>query len=152
LFAAPGAARGRFKVIPKRYAQVPAALFSDLQWDALGIPIGLAFFFENSATQRVISFYPGPAGATESLLPLDAWRELRERDATIASVVPDVEAVLVYRPRDGDAQAYVVPIDVCYELAGLIRTNWQGIHGGDEAHRRIGEFFAHIGEQCCSPL
>jgi hypothetical protein len=152
LFAAPGAARGRFKIVPKRYAAIPSPLFSDAQWESLGIPIGLAFFFENSATQRVIAFYPGPAGATESLLPLDAWNELRAREPLLASMLPDVEAVLVYRPREGETQSYVVPIDACYELAGIVRTNWDGIHGGDSVHRQIDAFFAHVGEQCCSPF
>ncbi len=89
LFAAPGAARGRFKMVPKRYAAVPAPLFSDAQWDALGIPIGLAFFFESSASRRVIAFYPGPAGATESQLPLEAWQALRAREPVIGSVEPE---------------------------------------------------------------
>jgi hypothetical protein len=148
LFAAPGAARGRFRIVPKRYAAIPAPLFSDAQWDALGIPIGLAFFFENSATHRIIAFYPGPGGATESLLPLDAWEELREREPLIASLQADVEAVLVYRPKNEErAQSYVVPIDVCYELVGLVRTTWSGIHGGDDVHRAIEEFFARIAQR-----
>jgi Family of unknown function (DUF5947) len=148
LFAAPGAARGRFKIVPKRYAAVPAPLFSDAQWDALGIPIGLAFFFESSRANHIIAFYPGPAGATESLLPLDAWEALREREPLIASLQPDVEAALVYRPKnDGRAQSYVVPIDVCYELVGLVRTKWNGIHGGDDVHRAIDEFFARIAQR-----
>jgi hypothetical protein len=147
LFAEPGAARGRFRSVPKRYAAIPAPLFSDAQWEALGIPIGLAFFFENSGTERIIAFYPGPAGATESQLPLDAWQELREREPLIASLQPDVEAVLVYRPRGGDAQSFVVPIDVCYELVGLVRSKWSGIHGGDDVHAAIDEFFRRIAER-----
>lgn len=146
LFAAPGAARGRFKIVPKRYAAIPAPLFSDAQWEALGIPIGLAFFFENSAAHRVIAFYPGPGGATESLLPLEAWQALRDREPLIASLQPDVEAALVHRPKEGTAQAYVVPIDVCYELVGLVRTTWKGIHGGDEVHRAIDQYFTRIAQ------
>lgn len=147
LFTAPGAAHGRFKSVGRRYAQIPAPLFSEAQWEALGIPIGLAFFFENSETQRVIAFYPGPAGATESQLPLDAWHELREREALIASMQPDIEAALVYRPRGAQACSYVVPIDACYELVGLVRSKWSGIHGGDEVHDAIERFFARIAER-----
>lgn len=146
LFGVPGAARGRFRAVPKRYAPVPSPLFSDAQWEALGIPIGLAFFFENSASQRVSAFYPGPAGATESQLPLEAWTELREREPSIASMEADVEAVLVYRPRSGTARAYVVPIDACYELVGLVRTKWSGINGGDAVTEGIERFFARIAE------
>jgi hypothetical protein len=147
LFAAPAAARGRFKLVPRRYAPIPSPLFSEAQWEALGIPIGLAFFFENSETQRVMAFYPGPAGATESQLPLEAWSELREREPAIASMEPDVEAALVYRPRGEDARAFVVPIDACYELAGLVRSKWDGISGGNGVHEAIEAFFARIAER-----
>lgn len=148
LFGAPGAAGGRFKLVPRRYVVIPSPLFSDAQWDALGIPINLAFFFENSATERVIAFYPGPAGATESQLPLDAWQLLREREPLIASMQSDVEAALVHRPRGRAPEAYVVPIDACYELAGIVRTKWNGISGGDEVHQAIDAFFEHVAEQC----
>jgi Family of unknown function (DUF5947) len=149
LFAAPGAARGRFKMVPRRYAVVPAPLFSDAQWEALGIPIGLAFFFENSATKRVVAFYPGPGGATESQLPLEAWQELRAREPLIDSMQSDVEAALVYRSNDAPARSYIVPIDVCYELVGLVRTKWQGISGGEVVHQEIETFFAHLA-QCAA--
>jgi Family of unknown function (DUF5947) len=147
LFAAPGAARGRFKMVSKRYAAIPAPLFSDAQWEALGIPIGLAFFFESSATKRVVAFYPGPGGATESQLPLQAWEELRAREPLIDSMQSDVEAALVYRPKDAPARSYIVPIDVCYELAGLVRTKWQGISGGDHVHQELEVFFTQLAER-----
>jgi hypothetical protein len=50
-----------------------------------------------------------------------------------------VEAVLV---RDGEC--FLVPVDTCYELVGLVRTHWKGFDGGAEAHRRIDEFFSGI--------
>jgi hypothetical protein len=148
LFAPTPESSARFKAVPNRYARIPAPLFSDAQWDALGIPIGLAFFFENGASGRVIAFYPGAGGATESLLPLDAWVELRKREPLIASLQSDVEAALVYRPRGEEAQSYVVPIDACYELVGLVRWKWSGINGGDEVRTAIENFFARIAEQC----
>jgi hypothetical protein len=146
LFTAPGAARGRFKLVPKRYAEIPSPLFSDAQWEALGIPIGLAFFFENSVS-GIIAFYPGAAGATESQLPLEAWERLRQNEPLIASMLPDVEAALVYRPRGKAAKAYVVPIDACYELTGIVRSKWSGIQGGDAVHDAIDAFFTHLAER-----
>ncbi|MFN2449010.1 MAG: DUF5947 family protein [Candidatus Baltobacteraceae bacterium] len=147
LFAAPNAARGRFKIVPQRYAALDHPLFTDAQWEALGIPIGLAFFFENSASGEVSAFYPGPAGATESLLPLEHWRELKEREPLLASMVPDVEAALVYRRKEAQTRTFVVPIDACYELAGIVRTCWKGIGGGDDVHRKIDDFFARIAQR-----
>ncbi len=147
LFSAPGAARGRFKMVPKRYAVIPPPLLGDAQWEALGLPIGLAFFFENGDSGRITAYYPGPAGATESQLPLDAWQDLRAREPLIASMQADVEAALVYRPRGGESRSYVVPIDVCYELAGLVRSKWSGVSGGDDLIHAIEDFFARIEER-----
>jgi Family of unknown function (DUF5947) len=147
LFSAPAAAGGRFKLVPKRYAAIPSPLFSDAQWDALGIPIGLAFFFENGDNARITAFYPGPAGATQSQLPLDAWEQLRAREPLIASMQPDVEAALVYRRRGEQTQSFVVPIDVCYELAGIVRSKWDGISGGEALHRALENFFTRIAER-----
>ena len=141
-----GSTRGRLRAVPRRYATLPATLFSDAQWDAFGIPIGLAFFFESGKTHRVSAFYPGPAGATESELPLDAWSELCEREPQVASIQPDVEAVLVYRFRGYRTRAFIVPIDVCYELVGLVRSQWTGISGGEDVHQTIEQFFARISE------
>jgi hypothetical protein len=109
-------------------------------WQLLDLPIGLAFFFRNSTTNLVTAFYPSPAGATESTLTLDAWAALEHAVPPLASLTPDVEALLVRRSSDSMV-ALIVPIDVCYELVGLIRVVWRGLQGGDEVPRRIDEFF-----------
>ena len=33
---------------------------------------------------------------------------------------------------------YIVPIDECFKLVGLIRSRWQGLSGGTEVWREIG--------------
>ena len=53
---------------------------------------------------------------------------------------PDVEALLVNRAR-GARDHWLVPIDECYELVGLIRTRWRGLTGGKEVWEEIGRFF-----------
>ena len=56
---------------------------------------------------------------------------------------PDVEALLVNRV--GSARDhYRAPIDVCYKLVGLLRTRWQGLSGGTEVWKAIGEFFSEL--------
>ena len=42
----------------------------------------------------MVAFYPSPVGATESLLPLDTWDEITARYPELASIKPDVEAIL----------------------------------------------------------
>ena len=88
------------------------------------------------------------AGATESQLSLDAWEQLAREIPLIASMRPDIEAVLVYRDRERHVEAYLVPIDVCYELTGLVRTSWEGIDGGDRSRAALDHFFAKIRERC----
>ena len=120
------------------------------QWEALDIPVDLVFFFVNSAAGRAVACYPGPAGVTESVLSLDAWSSLVATNLWIESLAPDVEAVLVRRV-NGAYSAVVVPIDRCYALAGLIRTAWSGMRGGDEVHRVIERFFSALVHTCGEP-
>lgn len=143
VFEPDGAARGRYKRIPTRYQELDDFALDDATWDALQIPIALAFFFYNSVEGRAVAFYPGPAGATESLLPLETWDELGQRWPVLRSLAPDVEALLIRRTANGSA-AFVIPIDAAYELVGTMRTNWRGFDGGEEARGRIEAFFADL--------
>jgi hypothetical protein len=138
----------RYRAVPRRYAHQPWMRLSSDEWQALGIPVGLAFLFFNSAQGRMAAFYPGPAGATECLLPLDAWAALADRKPWLGALAPDVEACLVRRAGDGDDQAcFIVPIDACYALVGLIRTHWSGLGGGETLRAEVDRFFAEVIER-----
>jgi hypothetical protein len=146
VFEPAGAAQGKYRAIPTRYVEVAGFAIDDAQWDALAVPIGLAFFFYNSLESRMIAFYPSPAGATESLLPLDTWDEIAGGFPELATLKPDVEAILVERTRES-SRAFIVPIDAAYELVGIIRTSWKGFDGGEEAHAKIAAYFERVGER-----
>ncbi len=75
LFVSEGAGGAHFRSVPDRYVAFTDFALSPEQWDNLQIPVSVAFFFLNSTLGRVAAFYPGPAGATESELPLDIWAE-----------------------------------------------------------------------------
>ena len=109
-------------------------------WDRLRIPVQLAFFFHSSAAGRMLAVYPSAAGATESLLELDAWNEIEAANPALRELEPDVEALLVCHAR-GLREHWLVPIDDCYELVGVIRTHWRGFGGGEEVRTAIDEFF-----------
>jgi hypothetical protein len=143
LFTPDGAGAGHYRAVPDRYLIDPLGGLSAAQWDALQLPIGMAFFFHNSVLDSVVAQYPGPAGAVESLLDLDAWREIVETNRLAASLVPDVEALIVRRERDHD-DVFLVPIDACYELVGRLRMHWTGFDGGPEARTVIDAFFDHV--------
>ena len=146
LFTDDAASRGHYRAVPERYRSNPDFTMSAAQWDAMGIPVNLAFLFYQSDQTRYVAFYPSPGGATESLLDLAAWDEVVAGDPRLQELVPDVEAVLLRRLDDG-FECHLVPIDACYELVGIVRQYWEGFAGGEEVWRRIGDFFAGIRER-----
>lgn len=146
LFTSGGAGGGKFRAVPDRYVSLGGLSIGPGGWDELQIPVSVAFFFVNSALGSVAAFYPGPAGATESLLPLDSWDRIIADNEIVRTMEPDVEALLVRR--DGEhSDAFVVPIDACYELVGNLRRLWRGFDGGTEAHESMDAFFGRLNER-----
>jgi hypothetical protein len=149
LFTAEGAEL-RYRAVPDRYLSFPGFALFGGQWDELEIPVGLAFFFVNSVLGRTVAFYPGPAGATESELPLGAWDRIVHANPAFGLLRPDVEALIVRVPDrnsgdgSGAAVSYLVPIDRCYELVGSLRRAWRGFDGGQEARVLLDAFFADL--------
>jgi hypothetical protein len=142
----------RYRAVPDRYLTFGDFALASRHWDALQIPVGLAFFFKNSSLGRTVAFYPGPAGATESELDLAAWNEIRAADPRFDMLADDTEAVLVRVPPNGsqDAaapQAYLLPIDACYEFVGRLRMLWHGFDGGQQVRDFIDDFFGLLDER-----
>jgi hypothetical protein len=134
---------GLWLEIPRHARSLPGFQMTDAQWDDLMIPIALAFFSYCSHAGRVVAFYPGPAGAAESTMGLDTWREIAEANFDLLVMQPDVEALLVNRV--GSAREYfLVPIDECYRLVGLIRIHWRGLSGGSLVWGAIADFFDQL--------
>jgi hypothetical protein len=137
---------GRYKLIPRDVLSLPDFRLSDGEWEALALPIDLAFFFRHGPDGKIVALYPSPAGATESLLSLSAWESLVAENPAVNELQPDVEALLVNRV--GERRLYhIVPIDICFELVGLIRLHWRGLSGGQEVWREIDGFFARLDER-----
>jgi hypothetical protein len=137
----------RYKRVPRRIRYLPQFRMTDAQWDGLMVPIEMSFFFKGGTSGKVAAFYPGPAGATESLLTLEAWQDIERENPVLLQMEPDVEALLANRvgaSRGVAAQYYLVPIDECYKLVGLIRLHWHGLSGGTEVWREVGSFFASL--------
>jgi hypothetical protein len=138
---------GRYKRVPRRVRLLSDFQLTEQEWEALMLPINLAFFYHDSAKGRVVAMYPSPAGATESLLSLDAWADLEVQNPALQKMERDVEALLVNRV--GFTQEYfLVPIDECYRLVGLIRANWRGLSGGAEVWKEVKGFFNGLKTKC----
>ncbi|MDJ0346482.1 DUF5947 family protein [Streptomyces sp. H10-C2] len=136
-----------YRAVPERYLHFAGLTLDDRTWDELQIPVGLAFLFRNSVQGRTIAFYPGPAGATESELPLDAWDTIVSANPELGVLRADVEALLVRRSDGAGGSCHLVPIDACYELVGRLRTLWRGFDGGREAHDAMDAFFGQVADR-----
>jgi len=133
----------RYRRVPEQVALLANVRLEPAQWDALRIPINIVFFFRSAAQQRWIAMYPGPGGAIESQLDLSAWEDLVQANPTLVELEDDVEAVLLNR-LDGAAECFRIPIDRCYALVGLMRSNWRGIGGGAETELAISNYVAAL--------
>ena len=142
--------QGRWRLIPRDARALPEFQMTDEQWEALALPIHLAFFFQSSAAGKVVAMYPGPAGATESLLPLSGWEALADANPALSELAPDVEALLVNR-LGKTPEYFVAPIDRCFELVGLIRLHWRGFFGGEKVWQEIEGFFQNLRASAGSP-
>jgi hypothetical protein len=151
LFDRPGT---RYRAVPDRVRTGPGTPLTGAEWAALQIPVSIAFFFTNSDLGRVVASYPSPAGVTECELDLAAWERLGQTHPLLRAPEDDVEAILVVggdtpgavsdaagpASGTGTVETFLVPIDVCYGLAGSLRLDWRGFDGGPEARRALTGF------------
>jgi hypothetical protein len=143
LFSQQGSGVGKYLLVPRRYLALTDFHMADEQWDELSIPVNMAFIFRSTGAKPVMAYYPSPAGATESLLDLPGWQALLDTNPILNELESDVEALLINRVKDA-RQYYIVPIDACYQLVGLIRQSWRGLGGGTEVWEAIASFFQEI--------
>ncbi len=150
LFDRRAAGGGHFRLVPDRRLALEEFELDDVTWAQLRIPVDMAFFFHSSTAGRVLAFYPSPMGATESRLELDTWQEVEQANPVLATMEPDVEALLVNRAK-GARDHWLVPVEDCYRLVALIRTRWRGFTGGKEVWAEIDRFFERLGAQARRP-
>jgi len=132
----------KFRRVPRRILKLEGMDFNEAVWDALRLPINLAYFVRRSDDTTSV-FYPSPAGPMSSLLSLPRWGDLFVNSPDIGRVESEVEALLV-NWTGAVMSNFIVPIDQCYRLVGLIRTQWRGFSGGSEVWRSVGDFFTSL--------
>jgi len=148
LFGDPVAGAGKYRLVPSRYLLLADFCMTDEQWDDLMLPVNMVYIFHSTSAQRLMAFYPSPAGAMESTLPLEGWDTLVSSNPILHELTPDVEALLINRVQNRGGKSYrehyIVPIDSCYELVGLIRLKWKGLSGGEEVWSAIAAYFESL--------
>jgi len=107
---------GRYRSLPEHVEQIADLAEQPGWWIDLALPVELVFFIRSAATGALTAFYPGAAGVVESTLAVE---ELP------VSVADDVEAILVRN--SARFEAWRLPVDRCYELAGLLKHGPRGV-------------------------
>lgn len=139
-------AKGNYKPLPQRYLRLEDFNLPDELWADFLIPVNMAFFVMSTLRQGTVAYYPAPTGATESKLKMEPWQELKLLNPILNDLNPDLEALLINRLEDSN-QYFIVPVDSCYKLIGMIRIAWKGIFGGTEVNQVINNFFKELNER-----
>ena len=144
LFTSQGAAGGKYRAVPESYLDLGDRRPQPL---AMGPAAGsgragLLLLQQQPGAHRGLLSQPG-RGHRVAAAARDLGGDRARRTPRLAALIPDVEALLVWKRPEGCA-SYVVPIDACYELVGIVRRHWRGFHGGEEAWQAISAFFAGL--------
>ncbi|MFI8230887.1 DUF5947 family protein [Streptomyces sp. NPDC085900] len=140
LFADGSAGEGRYRLVPRRRIRLPR-----VDTDVLGVPVGLVFFVPR-ADGTVTAEGPSPAGAMRWEVDAEAWQRLAAACPPLASVEPDVEALLVNTVHGNDHH-WIVPVDDCYRMVAVVRREWRGLSGGGRIWPAVDRFFEDLTER-----
>ncbi|MFF9126994.1 DUF5947 family protein [Streptomyces sp. NPDC014889] len=140
LFAEDGAGGGHHRLVPRRRTRLPR-----VDTAALGVPVGLVFFVPR-ADGTVTAEGPSPAGAMRWEVDAAAWRKLATRIPELASMEPEVEALLVNTVQGMDHQ-WIVPVDDCFRMLAVVRREWRGLSGGGRVWPAVEQFFTELTER-----
>ena len=121
---------------------------TDGQWESLMIPINWpSSFAPASRTERSRSIPARRARLNRCCRSTHGQRSSRAIRVCIhSSPTSRLCSSIAYGHAHGltRAEYYIAPIDECYKLVGLIRTNWKGLSGGTEVWDEVGRFFAEL--------
>ena len=133
-----------FRPVGNRTVWLDDFVLSDEQWASFQIPIGLAFFMVSTVSGGVVGLYPSPAGATECELDLEAWEQLVRREPGARETsrpTPRRWSSTGWRRRRSTRSS---PIDVAYQLVGVVKASWEGISGGRATEEAVAGYFAGL--------
>lgn len=142
--ALDGRRAGRHRAVSNEVRWDENLMLTDGEWAALGVPVALALLQRRSSPPEWVALFPSPAGPVEAEPAEAGWTRVLAARPALLDLEPEVEALLVRRERTGRVESFVVPIDACYRLIGLVRSHWRGFDGGDEARAEVERFFEDL--------
>lgn len=140
LFAGDGAGGGRYLLVPSRRVRL-----APVDTGPLGVPVGLVFFVPR-ADGSVTAQGPSPAGAMRWEVEAGRWTQMCAACPPLATMAPEVEALLVNTVR-GQDHHWIVPVDDCFRMVALVRREWRGLAGGGRVWPAVERFFAELTER-----
>lgn len=146
LFDRSEAGGGHYRLVPERVVALPDFELDDLLWERFDIPVDLAFCRRMDGDEHIIIQYPGALGAVNSRVEPGAWAELEARNPVLRTLEPGVEALLINQAA-GAREYWIAPLDLCFELVGLIRRHWKGLGGGEVVWEEVARFFGELREK-----
>lgn len=140
LFVREAASKGHYRLIPQRRLRL-----EPFGTDALGVPVGLAFFVPH-ADGVVVAHFPGPAGPAQSEIDTGGWRQAVRERPELGTLEAGVQAFLMNTVRN-QQHHWIVPLDDCYRLVALVRREWRGMSGGSRVWPEVERFFTELTER-----
>ncbi|MEU9441704.1 DUF5947 family protein [Streptomyces sp. NPDC048304] len=140
LFAGDGAGGGRYLLVPRRRVRL-----EPVDTAPLGVPVGLVFFVPR-ADGTVTAQGPSPAGAMRWEVDAGRWAVMRAACPPLATMAPEVEALLVNTVRGMDHH-WIVPVEDCFRMVALVRREWRGLAGGGRVWPAVERFFTELTER-----
>ena len=144
LFSASAADRSRFRAVPRSARFRARMQRRDPGWQALGIPVRLAFLFHRSAARRWIAVIPSASGPAWVALPQPACDAFLRAHPRVRQLVGDVEALLVRREQSRLLECFGCPIDRCYALVALMHEARRGGESRPDVHAGIESLLAQL--------
>jgi hypothetical protein len=140
LFTGAGAGGGRYLLVPGRRVRL-----APVDTAPLGVPVGLVFFVPR-ADGTVTAQGPSPAGAMRWEVDAARWAAVCAACPPLATMAPEVEALLVNTVRGMDHH-WIVPVEDCFRMVALVRREWRGLAGGGRVWPAVERFFTELTER-----
>jgi len=116
----PETGEAAYRRIVSHASRLPHLRLDAEDFEALGIPVRVAFLYPSRVHDCVFAVYPNGGGAAEATLPRAAWEMLVVQHPTLACIELDVEGLFVNAIGE-ESDVYRLSVDVGHRIVGTLR-------------------------------